>query len=191
MSDLLAIIIGAALVNNIVLIQLLGVSSLFRGSSHLGNAATLGLFSSVVLLGTALIHYPLNHWILDPLGLQYLELLLLVAISAALANLLLRKVRQVFPGSFRRQHVSLMLMSGNSAVVGNALLLERITPGFLPAMASSVGAALGFVGVLVLFAALRERLETATVPPVFRGLAIDLVSAGLAAMALLGVAGAV
>ncbi|MFM1896408.1 MAG: electron transport complex protein RnfA [Pseudomonadota bacterium] len=191
MSGLFAIVIGAALVNNVLLVQLLGMSALFNGTQHVRNAATVGLFSSAILIATTLLHYPLYHWILQPLGLQSLQVLLLVAITAVLTSRLLGWLGDVYPRTHRRQHLSLYMVGANSAVVGSALLMTRADGGFLTALAFSVGSALGLAAVLLLFAALRERLETAAVPVPFRGLAIELVSAGLAAMALLGFAGIV
>ena len=191
MAEFLSIVVGAALVNNIVLVQFLGVSFLFSNTDKIQNAVNLGLLSGAVIFCSSLLNFLVFQLILTPLGLQILQLLAFVFISSCLTCLLMIRLKKHFPFSFRRHGLSMLMVGGNSAVIGVSLLISNENMGFSKSVAYSFGAASGFALVLVLFAALRERLETSDVPLPFKGLAVDLISAGLVAMAFLGFVGAV
>ena len=189
MSQFLSIIVAAALVNNVVLVQLMGVSAFFAYSNSLRNAIELAWLSAVVMFGSATINLLLARWVLVPLNLEFLQLILFVGVSATLTSLLLATLAARLPHSFRRQGLEFYLISGNSAVVGLSLLNTVSIRSVADSITYSLGAAIGFAMVLVLFAALRERLECAAVPTPFRGAPIQLISAGIVAMCLLGFAG--
>lgn len=191
MSTYLSIIIAAALVNNVVLVQLLGVSSLFLSSNRLQNTIELAALNFVVLFSAAVINLLLFKFLLTPLGLDILKLLLFVIISSGITGLLLMWLKKRFPLSMRQQRLALYLTGGNSAVIGVSLLNTVSTLSIAESIAYSFGTALGFSLLLVTFAALRLRLEGADVPGPFRGTPIQLISAGIAAMFLLGFAGLV
>jgi len=185
----LSIIVGAALVNNIVLVQFLGVSSLFFSSNRLQSAIELALFNFVVMFTASIINLFLYHLVLLPLGLEFLKLLGFVVISSATATLLLQPLKRKFPLSLRRQKLAFYLAGGNSAVLGIALLNSISTLNIAQSIAYGFGAALGFSLLLIAFAALRQRLDTSDTPTPFRGAAIHLISAGIVTMCLLGFAG--
>lgn len=191
MSQIPGIIIAAALVNNLVLVQLFGVSSLFAYSSNLRNAIELAWLSGSVLFVSAVLNLLLARWVLLPLQLEFLQLIVYVLVCASLTRVLLRVLASRLPLSLRRQGLEFFLISGNSAIIGLALLNAASIRPLSELMAYSFGAALGFGLVLVLFAALRERLATADVPHALRGAPIHLISAGIIAMCLLGFAGLV
>ena len=191
MTTYLSIIIAAALVNNVVLVQLLGVSSLFLSNSRLQNTIELATLNFIVLFSAAVINLLLFRFILLPLGLDFLKLLFFVAISSSITKLLLQWLKQRFPLSLRQQKLAFYLTGGNSAVIGVSLLNTVSHLSIPQSIAYSLGAALGFSLLLVAFAALRLRLDSAEVPAPFRGTAIQLISAGIVAMFLLGFAGLV
>ncbi len=191
MTTYLSIIIAAALVNNVVLVQLLGVSSLFLSNSRLQNTIELAILNFIVLFSAAVINLLLFRFILLPLGLGFLKLLFFVAISSSITKLLLQWLEQRFPLSLRQQKLAFYLTGGNSAVIGVSLLNTVSRLSIPQSIAYSLGAALGFSLLLVAFAALRLRLDSAEVPAPFRGTAIQLISAGIVAMFLLGFAGLV
>jgi len=187
----LSIIIAAALVNNVVLVQLLGVSSLFLSNSRLQNTIELATLNFIVLFSAAVINLLLFRFILLPLGLDFLKLLFFVAISSSITKLLLQWLKQRFPLSLRQQKLAFYLTGGNSAVIGVSLLNTVSHLSIPQSIAYSLGAALGFSLLLVAFAALRLRLDSAEVPAPFRGTAIQLISAGIVTLCLLGFAGLV
>jgi electron transport complex protein RnfA len=187
-SNILSIIVAAALVNNVVLVNFLGVSSLFLFTNRLQNAIELALLSFLVLFTSAVINLLLFTVVLEPLGLEFLKLLCFVGTSAGLTTWMALRIEEKFP---RRQRLAFYLIGGNSAVVGVSLLNTVSVLSLGESLAYSLGAALGFALLLIGFAALRLRIDTADVPAPFRGAAIHLISAGIFSMCLLGFAGLV
>ncbi|MCH8265764.1 MAG: electron transport complex subunit RsxA [Proteobacteria bacterium] len=191
MTQIFSIIVAAALVNNMVLIQSLGVSSLFAYSNRLRNAIELALVSFLVIFLASAINLILYRGLLAPLGLEYLALVCFVGVSSILTLLVLHSLEIKFPLSMRRQRLAFYLIGGNSSIIGLSLLNTASVRSVVDSLAYSFGAALGFALVLLAFTALRQRLDGADVPAPFRGAAIQLISAGIAAMCLLGFAGLV
>jgi electron transport complex protein RnfA len=191
MTDFLMIMLGAALINNLVLGQLLGVSSVFRYDSQFSVALTLALFTAPVMLLTGPLHYLVVTTLLAPLQLVSLELIGLVLVSGLLTLACLHVAQRAFPISSQRHRLMLLMTAANSAVLGAALLGNQAYADPSAVLAYSVGSAAGFVLILLSLAALRERLSMVNVPMPFRGLAIYMIAAGLAAMALQGLAGIV
>ena len=191
MTTYLGIIIGAALVNNVFLVQLLGVSSLFLSSNKLQNALELALLNFVVLFLAASINLAIFRLILNPLGLEFLRIICFVAVSSTLTILILESLKKKFPLSLRRQRLAFYLTSGNSAILGVTIINADSVLSLTHGVAYNFGAALGFALMIISFAALRLRLDTADIPTPFRGAAIQLISAGIVSMCLLGFAGLV
>lgn len=191
MTQIFSIIVAAALVNNMVLIQSLGVSSLFAYSNRLRNAIELVLVSFLVIFLASAINLILYRGLLAPLGLEYLALLCFVGVSSILTLLVLHSLEKYFPLSMRRQRLAFYLIAGNSSIIGLSLLNTASERSVVDCLAYSFGAAMGFALVLLAFTALRQRLDGADVPAPFRGAAIQLISAGIAAMCFLGFAGLV
>jgi electron transport complex protein RnfA len=190
-TQIFSIIVAAALVNNMVLIQSLGVSSLFAYSNRLRNAIELALVSFLVIFLASAINLILYRGLLAPLGLEYLALLCFVGVSSILTLLVLHSLEKYFPLSMRRQRLAFYLIAGNSSIIGLSLLNTASERSVVDCLAYSFGAAMGFALVLLAFTALRQRLDGADVPAPFRGAAIQLISAGIAAMCFLGFAGLV
>ncbi|MCH7672335.1 MAG: electron transport complex subunit RsxA [Proteobacteria bacterium] len=191
MTQIFSIIVAAALVNNMVLIQSLGVSSLFAYSDRLRNAIELALVSFLVIFLASAINLMLYRGLLTPLGLEYLALLCFVGVSSILTLLVLHNLEKYFPLSMRRQKLAFYLIAGNSSIIGLSLLNTASARSVVDCLAYSFGAAMGFALVLLAFTALRQRLDGADVPAPFRGAAIQLITAGIAAMCFLGFAGLV
>ena len=191
MTTYLGIIIGAALVNNVFLVQLLGVSSLFLSSNKLQNALELALLNFVVLFLAASLNLLIFRLILGPLGLEFLRIICFVAVSSTLTILILKSLKRKFPLSLRRQRLAFYLTSGNSAILGVSIINADSVLSLAQGVAYNFGTALGFALMIITFAALRLRLDTADIPAPFRGAAIQLISAGIVSMCLLGFAGLV
>lgn len=189
MTEILGIILATAVVNNIVLVQLTGVSALFAYSGRLQQALELAVFSFLVLCLTVLFASLLDRFVLTPLGLTALRLFLFVATSAALATGLALFLRKQLPLSWRRQELALLMVGANSAIIGLALRQAERSLGILESLLEALGAGLGFALLLLAFAALRERLRNPAIPLIFRGPAIQLITTGILAMSLLALGG--
>ena len=189
MTNYLSIIVAAALVNNLILIQLTGVSSLFYSTKRLPQAIEFALFNFVVLFLSCLVNLSIYRYFLLPLHLEFFRLLVFVATSALLTTLFLHLITKRFPFSTRQQGLLLFLTGGNSAVLGATLFSSTSVLTLSENVAYSFGAALGYSLMIIGFAGLRIRLEFADVPTPFRGGAIQLITASLVAIGLLGFAG--
>lgn len=188
-TNYLSIIVAAALVNNLILIQLFGVSSLFYSTKRLPQAIEFALFNFAVLFLSSVVNLFIYRFLLLPLHLEFFRLVVFVATSAVLTTLFLNMTTKSFPFSIRQQGLLLFLTGGNSAVLGATLLSSASVLSLSENIASSFGAALGYSLMIIGFAALRIRLEIADVPAPFQGSAIQLITAGLVAISLLGFAG--
>lgn len=187
--DLVLIVISAALVNNFVLIQFLGLCPFLGVSNSVESAAGMSLATAFVLTLSAVASYLLSTWVLQPLELEYLSTIGFIIVIAALVQATELILRSTAPLLHRVLGIYLPLITSNCAVLGVALLNLREQNSLLESAVYGFGAALGFGAVLVALAAARERLALADVPEPFRGAPIGLITAGLMALAFMGFTG--
>lgn len=191
MSELISLIFAAALVNNLVLVQLLGVSSFFLGSQKLSATFELALYTTVVIVIGSSVNQIITTYLLEPLNLNFLRLITYLSVSTALSCLLATLMRENLPLSYRQQPLMFYFAGANSAVIGLSLVNSTSSLTFLESFFISIGAAIGFSMVLIAFSALRIRLSFSQPPGAFRGAPLLLITAGIAAMSFLGFAGLV
>ena len=191
MSDLLLLALGASLVNNFVLTQFLGLCPFIGVGRRFETAAGMALATLFVLTLASGASYATWHWILEPLGLGYLRTLVFILLIAAVVQATEMLVRATSPLLHELLGVFLPLITTNCAVLGVALINLERQHGFLESLVFGAAAAAGFGLALLLFAGLRERMESADVPAAFRGAPIALVTAGLMALAFMGFGGLV
>jgi electron transport complex protein RnfA len=189
MGELLLIALAAALVNNFVLVQFLGVCPFIGGSQRVEGAIGMGLATGFVLTMASGLTHLADRYLLRPLDAGYLRLLafiVVIGVSLQLTNWL---VRRFSPLLQRVLGLYVPLVAGNCAVLGVALLSSTASRSFVATLFYGAGAALGFGLALVLFAGLRERLAAADVPDAFRGAAILFVTAGILSLAFMSFTG--
>lgn len=191
MTDLLLLAIGASLVNNFVLTQFLGLCPFVGVSRRFEAAAGMALATLFVLTLASGASYAVWHWILEPLGLEYLRTLVFILLIAAVVQVTEMLVRASSPLLHELLGVFLPLITTNCAVLGVALLSLERQHGLVESLVFGAAAAAGFGLALLAFAGLRERLETADVPAAFRGTPLALITAGLMALAFMGFGGLV
>lgn len=189
MSELGLLLLGGALVNNFVLAKFLGLCPFVGVSRRLDLAYGMALATGFVLTLSAATTWMVQHWLLAPLGLEHLRTLTFILVIAVVVQFTESVMRRQAPLLYRVLGIFLPLITTNCAVLGVALLNVQAARGLLQAITLGLGAALGFGLVLILFAAMRERLEASDVPASFRGVPIALVTAGLMALAFMGFAG--
>ena len=191
MQDFLLILLSTALVNNVVLVKFLGLCP-FMGVSRKTDAAIgMGLATTFVLTLAAGASWMVESLILEPLGLQFLRILSLILVIAAIVQFIETVLRKVSPGLHKALGIYLPLITTNCAVLGVALLNIQQGHGLAESLLYGFGSAAGFTLVLVIFAGMRERLAQQSVPAAFAGTPIAFVSAGLLSMAFMGFAGLV
>ena len=189
MSELLLIALGAALVNNFVLVQLLGVCPFIGGTQRVDGAIALGLAMALVLALTAGAAQLVDLYLLRPYDLEHLRLFaLLLVVGAAVGGTELA-LRRFAPVLQRVLGLYFPLVATNCAVLGVALINTAASRSFVAALFYGTGAALGFGLALTLFAGLRERVATADVPIAFRGAPITFVTAGILSLAFMAFTG--
>jgi electron transport complex protein RnfA len=189
MSDLLLLALGASLVNNFVLTNFLGLCPFVGVSRRFEAAAGMALATLFVLTLASGLSYAAWHWVLEPLGLGYLRTLVFILLIAGVVQGTELVVRATSPLLHELLGVFLPLITTNCAVLGVALLNLDRQHGLLESLVFGAAAAAGFGLALLLFAALRERIDSGDVPAAFAGTPIALVTAGLMALAFMGFSG--
>ena len=187
--ELVLIVISAALVNNFVLIQFLGLCPFLGVSNSVESATGMAVATAFVLTLSAVASYLLSTWVLEPLDLQYLSTIGFIVVIATLVQMTELILRSTAPLLHRVLGIYLPLITSNCAVLGVALLNLREQNTLVESAVYGFGAALGFGAVLIALAAARERLALADIPASFRGAPIGLITAGLMALAFMGFTG--
>ncbi len=189
MTEFILIIFSAALVNNIIVLGIVGADPALAFMRRMDVANGLCLTMLVLLPLVAVTGYLIDTWLLIPLQLEYLQLLIFV-FTILLITLLLKKYGRLLNQKLgARINVFLPFAGINTAVLGTMLLNKEFSNTFLTSLAFGMGTALGFSLVLLLMTAAFERLEVADVPDPFRGLPITLITLGLISMAFMGFSG--
>ena len=191
MQEIAIILLSAILVNNYVLVQFLGLCPFMGVSTKLETAIGMSSATTFVLTLAAISSYLVNTWVLAPLGLEYLRTIAFILVIAVVVQFTKMFIEKTSPLLYRVLGVFLPLITTNCAVLGVALQNTAKDRNFLESSLFGFGAAVGFSLVLVLFAAMRERLTVADVPQPFRGPAIALITAGLMSLAFMGFSGLV
>ena len=191
LGDIALLLVGAVLVNNFVLVQFLGLCPFMGVSNKLETAMGMSVATTFVLTLSSLCSYLVYTFLLAPLNIEYLQTISFILVIAVVVQFTEMVVRKTSPLLHRVLGVYLPLITTNCAVLGVALLNINQAHNFMQSLVYGMGAALGFSLVLVLFAAMRERLVVADVPEAFQGAAIGMITAGLASLAFMGFAGLV
>jgi H+/Na+-translocating ferredoxin:NAD+ oxidoreductase subunit A len=189
MGEWMMLLLGTALVNNVVLVKFLGLCPFMGVSRNVDGATGMGLATTFVLTLASALTWLLEHWLLAPFGLGYLRILGFILVIAATVQFVEMAIRKNLPELYRVLGIYLPLITTNCAVLGIALLNVQEQSGFARSVGYGFGSAAGFTLVLVLFAGLRERLALARVPAAFAGAPIGFITAGLLALAFMGFAG--
>ncbi|HEY5603603.1 MAG TPA: electron transport complex subunit RsxA [Gammaproteobacteria bacterium] len=189
MKEYFLILLSTVLVNNFVLVQFLGLCPFMGVSRKLETATGMALATTFVLTLSAACSYLVNAYILEPLDIVYLRTITFILVIAVVVQLTEMFVHKTSPILYRVLGIFLPLITTNCAVLGVALLNIRHNHSFMESLIYGFGASVGFSLVLILFAAMRERITVSDVPETFKGPAIALVTAGLMSLAFMGFSG--
>ena len=188
---IVAIIIGAIFVNNVVLSQFLGICPFLGVSSKVNTSLGMGMAVTFVMALASIVTWCLQRYILVPFGIEFMQTIVFILVIAALVQMVEIVLKKVSPALYQALGIFLPLITTNCAVLGVAILMIQKDMDLITGVIYSVATALGFALALVLFAGIRERLELEDVPAAFRGVPIALITAGLLAMAFMGFANVV
>ena len=189
MTHYLFILIGAVLVNNVVLVRILGLCPFMGVSKKLETAFGMGAATTFVLTVGTGASYIIDTYLLVPFDLIYLRTISFIVTIAAVVQLTELVVKKTSPVMYQVLGIYLPLITTNCAVLGIPLLALGNKYNFVESLLFGFGSSVGFSLALVLFAGIRERIEGADVPRHFKGTAIALVTGGLMSLAFMGFAG--
>jgi electron transport complex protein RnfA len=188
-SSLFAILIAGLLVNNFVLVQFLGICPFLGVSKKLGSAVGMSLAVIFVMLMATAATWPIYKLVLVPAGLSYLQTIVFILIIAALVQLVEIVLKRYIPQLYKSLGIYLPLITTNCAVLGVTILNFDKSYGFVQSLVNALGSGGGFLIAMVMFAGVRERLETAPIPERLKGLPITLISASLVSLSFTGFQG--
>ena len=182
-------IIGAVLVNNIILAQFLGICPFLGVSNKVGTALGMSAAVLFVMALATLVTTVVNLYVLIPMDLLFLQTISFILIIAALVQMVEIILKKVSPGLYQALGIYLPLITTNCAVLGVAILVTQKFPdSILDSVLYAVSCALGFMLAITIFAGLREQLELVEVPKGMQGVPIALIMAGILALAFMGFA---
>jgi electron transport complex protein RnfA len=195
-KGLVAIFLAAILTENYVLNKFLGICPFLGVSKKLNTAAGMSLAVTFVMVLSTAVTWPLYQYLLVPNGLEYLQTIVFILVIAALVQLVEIVLRKYIPSLYNSLGIYLPLITTNCAVLGvTMLVIEKgaadASYGYVQALVNALGAGVGFLVAMVLFAGIRERMEACDIPESLKGLPITLVAASLVAVSFLGFQGLV
>ena len=184
------IFISAIFVNNIILSQFLGICPFLGVSKKIDTSLGMGAAVAFVMTLATIVTWLIQHFVLNPLGLQYLQTLAFILVIASLVQMVEIILKKVSPALYQALGIFLPLITTNCAVLGVAILVIQKDYNLLQSIVYALSTAIGFALALVVFAGLREQLYLSEVPRGMRGVAIVLITAGLLSLAFMGFSGA-
>ncbi|MFZ5352956.1 MAG: electron transport complex subunit RsxA [Bacillota bacterium] len=186
---IIAILISAILVNNFVLSRFLGICPFLGVSKKVETALGMGLAVTFVMALASVMTWVVQIFILDMLGIGYMQTIAFILVIAGLVQFVEMVIKKASPTLYQALGVYLPLITTNCAVLGVTILNIQEKYNLIETLINGVGAALGFTLAIVLFAGVRERLETAPIPKALDGFPIALITASLLSIAFLGFSG--
>ena len=183
------IIISTVLVNNIVLVKILGLCPFMGVSKKLETSISMSAATAFVLTIGSMTSWAIRHYLLEPNDLVYLRTLSFIVVIAGVVQFTEMVMEKNFPLLHQLLGIFLPLITTNCAVLGIPLLNAQSSHTLIESALFGFGGGIGFSIVLILFASLRERLEGAEIPTPFKGAAIALVTASIMSLAFMGFAG--
>ena len=190
-KTLIVILLSSVLVNNYVLSRFLGICPFLGVSKKLNQAVGMGISVIFVMLVATLVTWPVQKYILDTNGLNYMQNIVFILVIAALVQFTEIVLKKFLPSLHKSLGVYLPLITTNCAVLG--VTINNINDGynFIESIVSSLGCGLGFLLAMVLFSGMRSKIEESEIPASFRGLPVTLIAASFVSLAFFGFAGIV
>lgn len=188
---LISILMGGVLVNNYVLSQFLGICPFLGVSKKLDQATGMGIAVTFVMLVATAVTWPIQTFVLEKFGLEYLQTMVFILVIATLVQFTEIALKKYIPALSKSLGIYLPLITTNCAVLG--VTINNIADGynFIQSMVSSLGCGVGFLLAMVLFSGVRSRIDEEKVPKYLRGLPVTLIAASFVSLSFFGFAGIV
>lgn len=187
--EYILIFISAIFVNNIVLAQFLGICPFLGVSKKVDTAMGMGAAVAFVLTLATIVTFLLQHYILVPMHIEYLQTISFILVIAALVQMVEIILKKISPSLYQALGIFLPLITTNCAVLGVAILVIQKDFSLIESVVYAFSTAIGFALALIVFAGLREQLALTNVPKGMRGMSIVLITAGLLSLAFMGFSG--
>jgi electron transport complex protein RnfA len=187
--EFLLIFISAIFVNNIILSQFLGICPFLGVSQKVNTSLGMGAAVAFVMTLATIVTYLVQYYILNPLGLQYLQTIAFILVIAALVQMVEIILKKVSPALYQALGIFLPLITTNCAVLGVAILVIKKDYSLLQSIVYAFSTAIGFALAITVFAGIREQLSLVKIPKGMQGVSIVLVTAGLLSLAFMGFSG--
>ena len=188
-TSLIMIVIGAALINNVVLNQFLGICSFLGVSKQMKASASLGMAVVFVITIASAVANLLYDYVLNPLGLDFMKTIVFILVIAALVQIVEMFLKKASPAIYKALGIYLPLITTNCAVLGVALTNVQNGYNFLESILAGFGTAVGYTLAIVLLAGIRSRIHEEDIPAPLRGAPIVMISAALMSIAFMGFSG--
>lgn len=187
-TGITAILLAGILTNNMVLSKFLGICPFLGVSKKVKTAFSMSVAVTIVMVIATAVTWPLNQYVLGS-KYNYLQTVVFILVIAAIVQLIEIFLKKYIPPIYKALGIYLPLITTNCAVLGITLLNVQDELAYLPSLLNALAAGLGFMLAMILFAGVRERLETADVPEFLKGLPITLIAAALVSLSFLGFSG--
>ena len=191
MIELISVFLGAAVLNNFVLIRFLGICPFMGVSKKTESAIGMGLATTFVMFFAALITFPIYHYLLVPLEIPFLQIVSFILVISSLVQFIEMYMKKYQKAMHETLGIYLPLITTNCAILGLTFLMISKELTYLESLVFSLGAGAGFMLALVLMSGIRENLESDKVPRAMKGVPIAMIVAGILAMAFSGLAGVI
>lgn len=188
-KDMMVILFGAILVDNFVLSKFLGICPFLGVSKKLDSAVGMSLAVIFVMLMATAATWPIQTFVLDQMGLGYMQTVVFILIIAALVQLVEMVLKKFVPALHKGLGIYLPLITTNCAVLGVTVLNIKEGYTFMEAMTNALGGGLGFLLAMVLFCGVRTRIEGSKITKSFDGIPITLIAASIVSMSFMGFGG--
>ena len=190
-KGLVIILMSAVFVNNYVLAKFLGICPFLGVSKKLDQATGMSIAVIFVMLLATAVTWPIQYYLLNPNGLEYMQTIVFILLIAALVQLVEIILKKYIPGLHQSLGVYLPLITTNCAVLGVTILNISESYGFLASLVNALGSGLGFFLAMILFSGVRSRTEDCDTPKSFKGLPVTLIAAAIVSISFFGFSGVI
>ena len=191
MSELIAIFLSLAIINNFIVSKFLGLCPFFGVSKKLGNAVSMGVAVTLVMLIASVATWIINNYILIPFGVEYMNIIMYILVIASLVQMIELFIKRTNLTLYNALGIYLPLITTNCAVLGITLINAKESYSLIESIAASLGGGVGFLLVLIIMSGIREKLEIADTPRAMRGLPVAMLVGMLLGLTFFGFGGMV
>ena len=191
MAQYLSIMLTVMIVSNYVLSQFLGICPFLGVSKKLDSAVGMSIAVTFVMVLATVATWPIQHLLLDPLGIGYLQTVVFILVIAALVQLVELILKKYIPSLYEQLGIYLPLITTNCAVLGVTVNNIENSFNFTESLCNSFGAGMGFLIAMVLFAGVRGKMEDSDIPEGLKGIPITLMAASILSVSFMGFSGVI